>query len=494
MPSERWPNGGGRPWRRLRAQVLERDGGQCTHITDVDGNEEFVQGEKTPAGWTRCDKTERLEVHHSLPGPAAEADIEDLYTVCKKHHPKPDAAWREDSATAAAEAAIDALEIVELDTRSLMPAVWNANHVPRTTMEKIRNSFRTFGILENSVVRPHPEFEGKYEVLSGNHRLQIYKQLRVKKVPCRIVHLDDAMSRVLAQTLNRTRGADDPEKLAALMDEIHQALPKARVDEFLENMVKLPSERGAMEKLLDYQREEAGVGYQFKPIHPMKLGHRLEACCHPPVLGKALELFAGQGQLTFWYARLFDEIVRVDSDPEGNPDHKMTATEYIRSRLVEDGPFNLVDFDDEGSPHEELDAFFEVIKDHRQPPFVLCVTDGLAHRLKLIRKVPTDLQAIYRWPEKVATGKHIYLRCPELLDHGVKARAEEAGYVATTISVDWKPGKSATFGSWVIGPETDTRSEIERETEGDQSPEAWGAWRIEPKPREAKPPIEKRAK
>jgi ParB-like nuclease domain len=494
MASERWPNGGSRAWRKLRAQVLERDGGRCTHVVDVDGNPRFVQGDRTPAGTTRCDHTTRLEVHHSRPGPAVEADLEDLYTVCKKHHPKPGSEWQAETAAAAAEAAIAAIPEVLLDTRTLMPALWNANHVPRETMERIKTSVRTFGIVENIVIRPHPEFEGKYEVLSGNHRLQIYKQLRVKKIPCKIVNLDDAMARVLAQTLNRTRGVDDPQKLAALMDEIHAALPKQRVDEFLQDMAKLPPgglDGKAMTRLLEHQRNEIGVGYTFKPINPMKLGHRMEACCHPRRMRKALELFAGRGQLTFWYARLFDQIVRVDADPEGAPDHQMSATEYIRTRLVKDGPFDLVDFDDEGSPHEELDAFFEVIKEHRQEPFVLCVTDGLAHRLKLIRKVPTDLQTIYRWPEREAKGKHLYLRCPELLDHGVKARAEEAGYTAETIAVDWKPGKAATFGSWLIGPEDDTRTEIEKGLEGEDAlPEAWGAWRIEPKPRERKPPVE----
>jgi hypothetical protein len=494
MASERWPNGGSRAWRKLRAEVVERDGGRCTHVVDGDGNEKFVQGDKVPAGWTRCEKTARLEVHHARPGPAVEADLEDLFTVCKPHHPKPDAKWQADSASAAAEAAIKLLPEELLDIRSLMPAVWNANHVHEATMKRIANSVREFGIVENNVVRPHPEFPGKYEVLSGNHRLTIYKRFRVKKVPCRVVDVDDAMARVLAQMLNRERGVDDPQKLAALMDEITAALPRDRVDEFLGNLVELPKgglDGKAMTRLLEYQRGEAGVGYQFKPIHPMKLGHRLEACCHPRRMGRAVELFAGRGQLTFWYARLFERVVRVDSDAEGKPDHCMTATEYIRTQLLKDGPFDLVDFDDEGSPHEELDAFFEVIKGKRLDPFVLCVTDGLAHRLKMIRKVPTDLMAVYRWPEKTATGKHLYLRCPELLDHGVRARAEEAGYTAETIAVDWKPGKSATFGSWVIGPEDDARSQIEKDLEpADSLPEAWGAWRIEPKPRERKPPVQ----
>src|SRR6059058_3356155 len=103
MPSERWPNGSTRQWRKLRAEVLERDGNRCTHVVDADGNEKFVRGDKTPAGWTRCDKTTRLEVNHTKPGPAIDADLEDLHAVCKPHRPKPDAKWQEESAAAAAE-------------------------------------------------------------------------------------------------------------------------------------------------------------------------------------------------------------------------------------------------------------------------------------------------------------------------------------------------------------------------------------------------------
>lgn len=487
MPSERWPNGGTRAWRKLRAEVIARDGGRCTHVEPAEEGAEptFVQHDKAAAG--RCEKTARLEVHHSKPGPAVDADLEDLYTVCKTHHPKADAKWAEDAKEAAARAAIAQLDVQQIDIRALMPAIWNANHVHKATMEKIANSIREFGVVENLVVRPHPEFPGKYEVLSGNHRLVIFKRLRFKKVACHILQVDDAHARLLAQTLNRTRGSDDPEKLAALMEDIQQAIPKAKIQDFLENVVSLPEGRRAMEKLLKFQREEAGVGYQFKPIHPMKLGQRLEACSHPRKLNKALELFAGRGQLTYWYARLFKKVVRVDLDNEGSPDHNMAAGEYLRTQFLEEAPFDLIDFDDEGSPHDELDIFFELIKTHRQPPFVLCVTDGLAHRLKLIRNVPTDLQKIYRWPEPIATGKHLYLRCPELLDHGIQERAREAGYLCETIAVDWKPGKSATFGSWVIGPEEDTRSPIEVDTEDPAAtPETWGAWRLTPQEPPAK--------
>lgn len=490
MASDRWPNGGSRAWRKLRAQVLERDGNRCTHV-ETPGGGVLVAGTRIIP--QRCEKTARLEVHHTKPGPAAEAELDDLITVCKKHHPPPDAAWKEASAAEAARQAIAKLDVRELDVRDLLPALWNANKVPRETLQRIKNSIRQYGIVENLVVRPHPEFPGKYEILSGNHRQKIFKQLGIKTAPCHLVELDDAMARVLAQTLNRTRGADDPQKLALLMDQIHASLPKQTVEQFLEPMALLP-EPGAMQKLLAAQMKGEGRGYQFRPVHPLKLGLKLEACCHPPRLRKALELFAGRGQMTFWYARLFEQVVRVDIDPEGEPDYAMGAADYLRQHFLDDGPFDFVDFDDEGNPWEELDAFFEVIKEHPQPPFVLSVTDGLPHRLKMLRTVPTDLYAIYRWPERAAADKRLYLRCPELMDNGIRVRAEEAGYVAEQISMEWKPGKSATFGSWVIGPEQDTRSEMEQQLEQEEDlPEAWGAWRVTRKPdtRPGKPPVEK---
>ena len=81
----------------------------------------------------------------------------------------------------------------------------------------------------------------------------------------------------------------------------------------------------------------------------------------------ALELFAGRGQLTFWYRRMFDSVVRVDADREGEPDHKMTATEYLRTRFLEDGPFDLIDFDDEGNPLGRFIAHVLGLSGHPSP-------------------------------------------------------------------------------------------------------------------------------
>ena len=91
----------------------------------------------------------------------------------------------------------------------LVEAAWNANRVSPGTLRKLRRSLEQFGVVENLVARPHPDLPGRYEVLSGNHRLQLLHELGYRTAPVVLVELEDARARLLAQTLNRTRGSDD---------------------------------------------------------------------------------------------------------------------------------------------------------------------------------------------------------------------------------------------------------------------------------------------
>jgi ParB-like chromosome segregation protein Spo0J len=115
----------------------------------------------------------------------------------------------------------------------LQRAPWNANRVPPKTLAKIRHSIEEFGVVENLVARPHPEHDGDFEVVSGNHRLELLRELGVDEVPVVVVEVDDAHARILAQTLNRTRGADDPEAYARLLDQVLSEMSRDDVLSFL---------------------------------------------------------------------------------------------------------------------------------------------------------------------------------------------------------------------------------------------------------------------
>jgi ParB family chromosome partitioning protein len=80
--------------------------------------------------------------------------------------------------------------------------------------------------VQNLVVR---QVAGGYEVLSGNHRLKLLKELYITMVPCVVVDIDDAHARLLAQALNHIHGDDDLGLRAELIREVMQVLPEEEV-------------------------------------------------------------------------------------------------------------------------------------------------------------------------------------------------------------------------------------------------------------------------
>src|SRR5256885_12668280 len=80
----------------------------------------------------------------------------------------------------------------------LVEADWNANRVSKATLAKVRRSIERFGFVENLVARPHPVEPGRFEVLSGNHRLRVLRELGYERAPVVVVELDDAQARLLA--------------------------------------------------------------------------------------------------------------------------------------------------------------------------------------------------------------------------------------------------------------------------------------------------------
>jgi ParB-like chromosome segregation protein Spo0J len=125
------------------------------------------------------------------------------------------------------------VDVVAIPLAKLHRADWNANRVGEETLQKIRRSIEQFGVVENLVVRPHPKKRGGFEVLSGNHRRDLYAEAGLVEAPCVIVKVDDAHARLLAQTLNRTRGTDDPLAYRELLEQVVAELSVESVLEFL---------------------------------------------------------------------------------------------------------------------------------------------------------------------------------------------------------------------------------------------------------------------
>lgn len=94
-------------------------------------------------------------------------------------------------------------------------------------LAKLKASIAMFGFIENMVVRPIAE--NIYEVLSGNQRLEVLREVGLETVPCVVVDRNDAEARLLAQTLNRLHGEDDLGLKAELVRTILADLPESEV-------------------------------------------------------------------------------------------------------------------------------------------------------------------------------------------------------------------------------------------------------------------------
>jgi DNA modification methylase len=143
--------------------------------------------------------------------------------------------------------------VKNIKINELHNAEWNANRVPPEVLEKVRHSIKEFGVVENLVVRKHPSGSG-YEVLSGNHRLTIFRELGMENAPAIVVDVNDAKARVLAQTLNRTRGQDDPEAYARLLNEVLEDMEVSELVAFL------PETAESIQRALSMIELEAPLG------------------------------------------------------------------------------------------------------------------------------------------------------------------------------------------------------------------------------------------
>jgi ParB family transcriptional regulator, chromosome partitioning protein len=153
------------------------------------------------------------------------------------------------------------MEIKELEVNQLKEADWNANHMVDVMKTHLKESIRQFGLVENLVVRPVAD--GIFEVLSGNQRLKILKELSVARVPCLIVDLDDAHARLMAEALNHIRGQDNlglrAEVVRKVLETISQDEVLAVLPETTESLSTLSSlgQETIVDYLMDWQQNRS---------------------------------------------------------------------------------------------------------------------------------------------------------------------------------------------------------------------------------------------
>lgn len=137
------------------------------------------------------------------------------------------------------------MKIHKLPIGSLIEARWNPNELDEFMVAKLRASISRFGLLGNLVVRPAAEM---YEVLSGNHRLRVLRELGHSLVPCVVVELDDGTAKLLAQALNHIKGEDNLGLRAELLRSVLGSIRQEEVLSILPETSKSLSDLASLGK------------------------------------------------------------------------------------------------------------------------------------------------------------------------------------------------------------------------------------------------------
>jgi ParB-like chromosome segregation protein Spo0J len=133
-----------------------------------------------------------------------------------------------------------------ISMENLVPHPENSNRMAGKFMKKLEKNIRKSSNYETITVRPHPELEGKFQILNGHHRVEILKKVGIQEVKCDVWNVTDAEARLLIATLNRLEGQDVPELrmslLKNLMDDYDSSVLESLIPEStkqLEDMMEL---------------------------------------------------------------------------------------------------------------------------------------------------------------------------------------------------------------------------------------------------------------
>ena len=157
------------------------------------------------------------------------------------------------------------MEVVELRLDRLVEAPWNPNAMDAAGQARLRESIARYGLVVPLVVRPLDE---SFEVLSGNRRLAILRELGFVSASCVAVDLDDAHARLLAQALNRIHGDDDLGLRAELLRTVLEHLTPEQV------LAVLPESAQSLQQFASLGRQDmAGYLQEWQQAQAARLHH-----------------------------------------------------------------------------------------------------------------------------------------------------------------------------------------------------------------------------
>lgn len=109
----------------------------------------------------------------------------------------------------------------DVELSKLKKAPWNYKIQDEDLKEKLMQNLTRNGVLENIVIRDLGD--GTFEVVNGNHRLDVLLELKHEKVICcNLGKISEAEAKRIAVELNETHFDNDQVELSKVIDHIAQ--------------------------------------------------------------------------------------------------------------------------------------------------------------------------------------------------------------------------------------------------------------------------------
>lgn len=154
------------------------------------------------------------------------------------------------------------------------PNPWNPNRQDDRTYEATRESIREYGFIDPVTAWPHPDIDGDYMALDGEHRWKAAGDEGLEVVDVMLLHgLTPAQARKLTIILNETRGDADVALLGKLLSDIDE-LTGNNLDLLAQ---ALPYNTAELQHLLDLGRTDWDDFHQQQASRPRNVSSSAHA-------------------------------------------------------------------------------------------------------------------------------------------------------------------------------------------------------------------------
>ncbi|HAJ57569.1 MAG TPA: hypothetical protein DCL35_07360 [Candidatus Omnitrophica bacterium] len=117
--------------------------------------------------------------------------------------------------------ATDGLQIIAIETSKISPNSYNPNIISEDILAKLRQEIAQKGLTQPIIVRSRGD---AYEVVDGEHRWRICRDLGIQEIPCIIQDYADNEAKIKTLQLNYLRGYAIPIKLASLIHDLNKEI------------------------------------------------------------------------------------------------------------------------------------------------------------------------------------------------------------------------------------------------------------------------------